>query len=408
MAKTDKKSPKTASESKRKYNKDHDIFIKGILSLDELVLLLLYRYLPTNLQRYVDFSTLKLLSDAHIDNKLLAQYSDSIHECALLKEQLPEHVRNMPDLPTFRFCFLWEHKSYKPYEEPIEAQNERYRYAIISSDLKNKKHPSIVIPILLYHGATKWAKKMLYDLFEPYLPPDILEFIPRPKYIVIDIQNTDEAEIAKMIDLSVLRAAFIALKHGHERDFFKQDMEKVFKFVENLPTVYLFQEFFKMLLEYMQRRSELEPEIFNEIVEQKLNPDMATQFKTSFEVAEERGEKRGMAIGEQKGIAIGEQKGIAIGEQKGIAIGEQKGIAIGEQKGIAIGEQIGEQKGLAIGEARAKEILHKAIVAFIRTTLLTDSEIAEELETDVDLVATLRQEMKPLLAKAKKRRKKTK
>jgi hypothetical protein len=197
MAKTDRKNPKIVSESKRKYNKDHDIFIKGILSLNELVLLLLYRYLPTNLQRYVDFSTLKLLSDAHIDNKLLAQYSDSIHECALLKEQLPEHVRNMPDLPTFRFCFLWEHKSYKPYEEPIEAQNERYRYAIISSDLKNDRHPSIVIPILLYHGATKWAKKILYDLFEPYLPPKILEFIPRPKYIVIDIQNTDEAEIEK-------------------------------------------------------------------------------------------------------------------------------------------------------------------------------------------------------------------
>jgi hypothetical protein len=176
-----------------------------------------------------------------------------------------------------------------------------------------------------------------------------------------------------MVDLSVLRAAFIALKHGHERDFFKRDMEKVFKFVENLPSVYLFQEFFKMLLEYMQRRSELDPEVFDEIVEQKLDPDMATKFKTSFEVAEERGEKRG--------------------------------IAIGEQKGIAIGEQIGEQKGIAIGEARAKEILHKAIVTVIRTTSLSDAEIAEELETNVDLVASIRQEVKPLLTKSKKRRK---
>jgi hypothetical protein len=66
-------------------------------------------------------------------------------------------------------------------------------------------------------------------------------------------------------------------------------MDKVLKFVEDLSTVYLFQEFFKMLLEYMQRRSKLEPEVFDEIVEQKLNPDMATKFKTSFEVAEEKG-----------------------------------------------------------------------------------------------------------------------
>jgi Putative transposase, YhgA-like len=365
------------SKTGKERNRDHDLFIKGILSLNELVLLLLYRYLPQGLQRYVDFSTLQLLSDAHIDNKLLAQFSDSIHECALLKDQLPEHIRHMPDLPILRFCFLWEHKSSKPYE-PIEAQNERYRYAIISSDLKNKKHPSIVIPILLYHGATKWDKKMLFELFEPYLPPELLEFIPHPKYIVIDIQNTGEDEIEKMVDLSVLRGAFIALKHGHDRNFFKRDMEKVLKFVEDLPTVYLFQEFFKMLLEYMQRRSKLDNDEFNKIVDQKLEPDMASNFKTIFEVAEEKGMEKGM----EKGI--------------------EKGIVIGEQRGIVIGEQIGEQKGIAIGEARSKEILRKAIIALIRTSSLTNAEIAEELETDETLIATIR------LAVRIKKRKKTK
>ena len=177
-----------------------------------------------------------------------------------------------------------------------------------------------------------------------------------------------------MFDLSVLRGAFIALKHGHDRDFFKHDMEKILKFVEDLPSVYLFQEFFKMLLEYMQRRSQLDDEEFNKKVEQKLDPDMATNFKTIFENAEEKAEKRG----------------------------EQKGMAIGEQKGMAIGEQIGEQKGMAIGEARAKEILRKAIIAFIRTTSLSDADIAEELETDENLVSTIRQEVQPLLSKTKK------
>ena len=241
----------TMSKTYKKRNRDHDIFIKGILSLNELVLLLLYRYLPYSLQSYVDFSTLKLLSDAHIDNKLLAQYSDSIHECALLKEQLPEHIRNMADLPTFRFCFLWEHKSAKPYE-PIESQNERYRYGIISSDIKNN-----------------------------------------PKYIVIDIQSTSEEEIEKMVDLGVLRGVFIALKHGHEKNFFKKDMEKVLKFVETLPIQYVFQSFFKMLLEYMQRRSGLGSEKFNKIFEQsksKFNM-AATAKKTIFDWHENKVKK---------------------------------------------------------------------------------------------------------------------
>lgn len=73
----------------------------------------------------------------------------------------------------------------------------------------------------------------------------------------------------------------------------KNDMGKALKFVEELPTEYVFQEFFKMLLEYMERRSGLENEEFNEIVEQNLNKEMVTNRKTMFEVAEERGELRG-------------------------------------------------------------------------------------------------------------------
>ena len=171
---------------------------------------------------------------------------------------------------------------------------------------------------------------------------------------MIDIQGTSEEEIEKMVDLGILRGAFIALKHGHEKNFFKKDMEKVLKFVETLPIQYVFQSFFKMLLEYMQRRSDLEDAEFNKIVEQKLEPDMVTNFKTIFENAEERAEKRG------------------------------------------------EQKGIAIGEAMSKEILNKAIAVLLRTTSLTDGQIAKELETDEAFVKTIREEMQFLSSKKKK------
>ncbi|MBL7814261.1 MAG: Rpn family recombination-promoting nuclease/putative transposase [Saprospiraceae bacterium] len=317
------------SKTYKQRNRDHDIFLKGILSLDEMVLLLLHRYLPLDLQRYVDFSTLRILSETHIDNKLVAQYSDSIHECALKVEELPETVRNMPDLPVFRFCFLWEHKSHKPYE-PIESQQERYRYAIISSDKKNKRSPSTVIPILIYHGATKWNKKMLYEQFEPYLPPEILDFIPHPKYIIIDIQAITEAEIEKMVDLGVLRAAFLTLKNAHKKNFFQKDMGKALKFVEKLPIGYVFQEFFKMLLAYMERRSELESDKFNAILEQNLKEDMVASKKTMFEIAEEKAELRGI----EKGYVQGMEKGIEEGIEKGIEKGTFDSIIKLWQKGI--------------------------------------------------------------------------
>jgi hypothetical protein len=275
-----------------KRDRDHDIFIKGILTLEQLVLLLLHRFLPETIKKYVDFTTLRLLSETHISNKLLAQYSDRIHECAFLKSKLPTDLQSLPDFPSFRFCFLWEHKSNKPYE-PIEAQVERYRYAIIDDDNKNKRAPSIVIALLLYHGKSKWEPKMTHDKFVSYLPSDLLEYVANPKIIAIDIQAMSPEQIEDMVDLKILRAAFIALKNAHDKEFFRQHIEEVFKFVEDLPTDYLFQSFFEMLLEYMQRRSELEEAEFKNFIEQKINQDMGTQVKTIFEAAREQGDMQG-------------------------------------------------------------------------------------------------------------------
>ena len=105
----------------------------------------------------------------------------------------------------------------------------------------------------------------------------------------------------------------------------------------------------------MQRRSDLEDAEFNKIVEQKLEPDMATNFKTIFENAEERAEKRG------------------------------------------------EQKGIAIGEAMSKEILNKAIAVLLRTTSLTDDQIAKELDTEVAFVKAIREDVQRLSSKKKKK-----
>jgi Putative transposase, YhgA-like len=330
------KSKPTRSYVKR--SKDHDIFVRGILGINALVLKLLLHYIPKNIQPFIDFSTLKVFPDKQIDGKLKLIEADSIHECALNVAHLPESMRHQSNLPLFRFCFLWEHKSSKP-NEPIEFQVESYRHGIIRADLKKEQEPSIVIPILLYHGTEKWDKKFLYERVESYLPPELLRYIPYPNYIIIDLQAMTEAEIEAATDLSELRGAFVALKHGHDEDFFKQNMKKVLKFVDEMPTTYIFQEFFKMLIEYMQRRSKLEKEEFDEIVEQNLDTEMATRkvFKTSYEIVAEEAELKG------------------------------------------------ELKGKA-------EVLRKAIFFILKTTSLSDTEIALELDTAVSFVKTVRQE----------------
>ena len=86
-----------------------------------------------------------------------------------------------------------------------------------------------------------------------------------------------------------------------------------------------------MLFEYTQRRSELENDDFNEIVEQSNDEEMTTTFKTVFQVAREEGRE---------------------------------------------------------------EATEKAVKAFILTTQMTDAAIAKALEVSEDYVKKVRQEMK--------------
>ena len=86
-----------------------------------------------------------------------------------------------------------------------------------------------------------------------------------------------------------------------------------------------------MLFEYTQRRSELENDDFNEIVEQSNDEEMTTTCKTVFQVAREEGRE---------------------------------------------------------------EATEKAVKAFILTTQMTDAAIAKALEVSEDYVKKVRQELK--------------
>ena len=179
------------------------------------------------------------------------------------------------------------------------------------------------------------------------MPDELLAFIRQEKYIVIDIQAMTDAEIEAAINLGELRSAFIALKHGHDKNFFRKNLKKITKFVTSIPTKELLEMYVEMLFEYMQRRSELENDDFNEIVEQSKNEEMSTTFKTIFQVAREEATTLGKKEGKKEGLEQGLEQG-----------------------------------------------LEKAIKAFILKTRMTDAAIAEALEVSEDYVKKVRQELK--------------
>ena len=283
------------TEAKRKPNQDHDDFARGILSLPQVAKKLLIYALDNDLKRFIDIDTLRPLSGDHIDKFLRITHSDSVHACDITPEALSEKGRLLKKKPQFRFVFIWEHKSWVQ-SLPIDFQIEGYNDNIMRMDFRaGKEALSIVHSILIYHGKDPWVKKRRYDHFEPYLADDLLAYIPHPRMTVIDIQAMSHEDIANAIGLGELKAAFTVLKNAHDEEFFKHDIEKVINFVheEEMQPKELLDTYLQMLYEYMQRRSKLNNEQFQKVVEQSNSEEMVAQFKTIFQVAREEGVTKG-------------------------------------------------------------------------------------------------------------------
>ena len=336
-------------EVKRQPNKDHDDFVRGLLSLPQLAKKLLIYALDKKLKRFINFDTLRPLSGDHIDKFLRITHSDSIHACDMTPEALSEKGRLLGKIPQFRFVFIWEHKSVVQ-SLPIDFQVEGYNDSIMRMDFRQDKEAlSIVHPILIYHGKDPWVKKRRYDHFEPYLADDLLAYIPHPKMTVIDIQAMSNEDIAEAIDLGELRAAFTVLKNAHDEEFFKHDLEKIVNFVDEkeMQPKELFDTYLQMLYEYMQRRSKLDNDAFQKVVEQSNSEEMVTEFKTIFQSAREEGMEKGLEKGMEEGIEKGRDETISF-----------------------------------------------AIKGFINKTRLSDAVIADTLNVSVELVKTIRAEIK--------------
>ena len=127
----------------------------------------------------------------------------------------------------------------------------------------------------------------------------------------------------------------------------------------------LFQTYLKMLMEYSQRRSGLDNDTFNEVIEQ-LNPDLEMASKTIFDRVEERAFARGEAKADQK-VQEADQK-----------------VPEANQKVQEIAQKAQE----------AEQKIRKAVINLIQKTNMTDEQIAEIQEVELPFVQSIREELK--------------
>lgn len=186
-----------------KQTSKHDTFIRSIMGNREIALDYFKAYLPEKVLNKLDFSTLRQLPDTYVSKELQKSISDIVYACRKADSELEVKI-----------CLLIEHKSYIDKYTPIQIGS--YIFSGLLKQISDGESPSLIIPILLYHGKSRWEYVTLVELFDN-LEPELHEFVPDYQYIFHNLGQIPDDQIQALHN-KFLAASLLALKYSVLKD----------------------------------------------------------------------------------------------------------------------------------------------------------------------------------------------
>lgn len=240
----------------------HDKFIKQLLSDKGLAIEFLQQYLPEPLVDILDLDTLEQQDTSYITNKLKTSYSDLIWRVKIKHKQ------------SLQISLLLEHKS---NADPKTAfQLLEYLALGYQKQLREKKKPELIIPILYYHGRQNWKFKPLEVYFPDY--PDFLKkYLPAYATEFVNLHQVPPEQILALKN-GLLSSAVMLQKYYFDPEALTIHILTI---LENL-NPYLESNIIDTIFVYMIECTHLDEKYFTESVI-KQPEDMSTKVMTLYD-----------------------------------------------------------------------------------------------------------------------------
>lgn len=302
----------------------HDRYFRAALTYPKVSKELLQQHLPLNVQKIMDWKSLRLCKETYIDDDLTEKMVDVLFAVNLKKNPgyiylLAEHQSTSDPLMPFRII--------------------EYTVKILRAHLKKypkEKTLPLVIPLVFYNGEPQYKySNNIFDLFAKN--KTLAEEFMFKNFRLVDISQIPDTELKEHIWAGTLQ---FFLKHAQDRKVV--DKEQAQFFIKKLR--------WQKGINYIQLTIKYACEVRN--IEEKSFFDTMVQETLSLET----GEKIMPTIAEyyrqegvEKGLARGKQEGLVQGIEKGLVQGKQ-GVAINLlNRGFSIAE-VAELTGLAFSE----------------------------------------------------------
>jgi predicted transposase/invertase (TIGR01784 family) len=265
-------------------------------------------YLPGEITKDLDFSTLTPDKDTFVDQKLSHCYSDILY-----------HIR-FRNNPAYLY-FLFEHKSWEPNFPGVQLLKNMVRIweTHVEHHKGTQKLPPI-IPLLIYHGEYPWkAGTNFISMFD--IPGNLEKYIPAFSFELSDVSHMPKEEIKGDVELRLVLTAF---RYIFQPDIMSR-LKDIFQLFGELTDKTKFNQYLEALLIYLGSNiKDVKPEQLRDAVNEAL-VEGGAMMSTVFQQVLERGKEIGVKEGEERGKEIGVKEGEVRGEERGKEIGVKEG-----------------------------------------------------------------------------------
>jgi predicted transposase/invertase (TIGR01784 family) len=189
---TNKNEEQEETTGKLEINSPHDSTVQKFLQEIDTARSLFREYLPGEIAALLDLDTLEYMKEKYVDETLSRYYSDFLYK-----------VNFKGNVNGFIFLLL-EHKSWPARFTAFQA----LKYMVHVWDLYLANHDKAkylppVIPLVLYHGKSKWNLDTCFSkLFNK--PGPLKVFIPDFQFLLLDISHEPDENIKGIPKLRIL------------------------------------------------------------------------------------------------------------------------------------------------------------------------------------------------------------
>ena len=326
----------------------HDRYARYVLGIPNVASDLIRLSVPPAMFERIDMSTLSPGQESFVDERMVKHLADVCY------------TAQSKNGASVRVNILFEHKSEQP-ETAVYFQFLRYIVQVHSSELKQSLKPTVVIPILLYHGTRPFKKERMEDLFTDY-SEEFREVIPHYVYYVADMSHQPKDNYQVII--SALTMLFISvLMSGRNPNLAVDSWRKVCNFAVKKQLTGIEMDFIHTTALYLRTIS---PE-FNHLIFEPM-------------------------VNENEVLLKDHLKEIFTAENFGRMLERIDNVDEIMAKGMAKGREEGIEKGIAKGREEARALTIGTFL--LKMPDVPDEEVASLFDVTVDYVKDLREKMK--------------